>query len=157
MIKERIAYRQTMKILVINSGSSSIKYKLFDMPGEDEAAKGLIEHIGETGSKICSHQMGLSMILEEINSVSAVGHRVVHGADKFQKPALINEEVIRDIRQCCGIAPLHNPANLSGILACKKLLPGCRKSQYLIPPSTIRFLHTPTSTGFLLNITRDLA
>jgi len=113
-----------MKILVINSGSSSIKYKVFDMPGERETARGLIEHIGEKGSKVHNHHEGLSIILEKGNSVCAVGHRVVHGAEKFQKPALINDEVIRDIRKCCVIAPLHNPANLAGILACKKLLPG---------------------------------
>jgi len=113
----------TMKILVINSGSSSIKYKLFEMPKERLLSKGLIEHIGEKGYKIHDHYTGLKMILRRIDSVSCVGHRVVHGAEKFKKPVLIGNEVIRDIRQCCEIAPLHNPANLAGILACKKLLP----------------------------------
>lgn len=94
------------------------------MPGEHETAKGMIEHIGERDSKVKDHHTGLSLILKKINSVSAVGHRVVHGAQMFQKPVLINDEVIKDIRRCCVIAPLHNPANLSGILACKKLLPG---------------------------------
>jgi acetate kinase len=116
-----------MKILVINSGSSSIKYKLFQMPQERLLSKGLIEHIGEEGSDIQDHYTGLKLILEEIDGVSAVGHRVVHGAEKFQKPAVVDNLVIKDIRECFEIAPLHNPANLEGILACKKLLPGVKQ------------------------------
>jgi acetate kinase len=112
-----------MKILVINSGSSSIKYKLFKMPGERLLSKGAIEHIGEEGYAVHNHYTGLKMILEKVDAVSCVGHRVVHGAQKFEKPVLIDRAVIQDIRQCCAIAPLHNPANLAGILACKKLLP----------------------------------
>jgi len=112
-----------MKILVINSGSSSIKYKLFDMPQEQNSIHGVIEHIGERGSKIQDHYAGLRVVLGKIKQVDAVGHRVVHGAEKFKKPTLINASVIRKIRQCLRLAPLHNPANLAGILACKKLLP----------------------------------
>jgi acetate kinase len=116
-----------MKILVINSGSSSIKYKLFEMPRERVLSHGLIEHIGEEGSSVPDHYTGLKMILEKIDSVGAVGHRVVHGEEKFQKPVVINKAVIREIRLCCAIAPLHNPANLEGILACKRLLPGTKQ------------------------------
>ncbi|MDD5155709.1 MAG: acetate kinase [Candidatus Omnitrophica bacterium] len=116
-----------MKVLVINSGSSSIKYKLFRMPGKKYIAKGTIEHIGEKGSAVCDHYAGLKMILGKINSVDVVGHRVVHGAEKFKEPVLIDNQVVRKIRQCCSIAPLHNPANLAGILACKKLLPGTKQ------------------------------
>lgn len=116
-----------MRILVINSGSSSIKYKLFIMPGERSIAKGIIEHIGEKGSKIKDHYTGLRIVLGKIKHVDAVGHRVVHGAEKFKKSIPINASVIRKIRQCCSLAPLHNPANLAGILACKKLLPGIRQ------------------------------
>jgi len=116
-----------MKILVINSGSSSIKYKLFDMPEEKLILKGLIEHIGEKGSHIRNHYTGLKAILRKINSVCAVGHRVVHGQELFKKPVLIDNSVIQKIRQCCQIAPLHNPANLAGIMACKKLLPKVRQ------------------------------
>jgi acetate kinase len=112
-----------MKVLVINSGSSSIKYKLFDMPREKLISKGVIEHIGEKGSQIKDHYTGLKIILGKINGVEAVGHRVVHGAEGFKRPVLINESVIRKIKQCCALAPLHNPANLTGILACKTLLP----------------------------------
>lgn len=116
-----------MKILVINSGSSSIKYKLLFMPQEKVTAQGLIGHIGEKGSKIRDHYTGLKNILEKITAVDAVGHRVVHGGEKFKKPVLIDDSVIRKIRQCCAFAPLHNPANLAGILACKKLLPGIKQ------------------------------
>ncbi|MDD5409332.1 MAG: acetate kinase [Candidatus Omnitrophica bacterium] len=116
-----------MKILVINSGSSSIKYKLFDMPAELLISKGTLEHIGEKGSKFADHYSGLKTILEKVDSVQAIGHRVVHGAEKFKKPAQVNAKVINGIKECCAIAPLHNPANLSGILACQKLLPGVKQ------------------------------
>lgn len=116
-----------MRILVINCGSSSIKYKLFAMPAHRLISKGLIEHIGEKGSAVQDHYAGLRIVLKKVDGVGAVGHRVVHGAEKFKKPVLINAAVIRKIKQCCSIAPLHNPANLAGILACKKLLPGIRQ------------------------------
>lgn len=112
-----------MKILVINCGSSSIKYQLFSMPHSKIISKGIIEKIGEKGSLIKDHYVGLKIILERVDGIDAIGHRVVHGAETFKEPVLINEKVIRKIRQCCEIAPLHNPANLAGILACKKLLP----------------------------------
>lgn len=119
--------KQNMKVLVINNGSSSIKYKLFDMPRERNIARGIIEHIGEKGSKIQDHYTGLKIILGKISHVDVVGHRVVHGAEKFKEPVLIDKPVIQKIRQCCQLAPIHNPANLAGILACKKLLPGIRQ------------------------------
>lgn len=117
-----------MKILVINSGSSSIKYKLFLMPGARVLSKGLIEHIGEEGSEVKDHYTGLKRILDDVDGVNAVGHRVVHGAESFTAPALIDAAVIRKIKQCCVIAPLHNPANLAGIEACTHLLPGVRQA-----------------------------
>ena len=116
-----------MQILVINSGSSSIKYKLFEMPLERVLSHGTIEHIGEKESAIKDHLTGLKIILKRINHVHVVGHRVVHGAEQFKKPVLINLNVIKDIKACCEIAPLHNPANLAGILACKRLLPGIKQ------------------------------
>ena len=116
-----------MKILVINSGSSSIKYKLFKMPQERLLTKGSIEHIGEKGAKVLNHYSGLKSILEKICAVQAVGHRVVHGAEKFKKPAVVNQAVINGIKKCSAIAPLHNPANLAGIIACQRLLPGVRQ------------------------------
>lgn len=117
-----------MKILVINSGSSSIKYKVFDMPKETVVSKGAVEHIGEKGSGIKDHYTGLKLALRQVDGVHAVGHRVVHGGEEFKKPVLINAAVIRSIRKFCAIAPLHNPANLEGILACKKLLPGVKQA-----------------------------
>jgi acetate kinase len=116
-----------MRILVINSGSSSIKYKVFAMPEEKAAASGIVENIGEKKSKIKDHLTGLKIILKRINQVDIIGHRVVHGAEKFKRPILIDNSVINKIRQCCAIAPLHNPANLAGILACKRLLPGIKQ------------------------------
>lgn len=113
-----------MKVLVINSGSSSIKYKLFHLPRRKFVLKGVIEHIGEKGSSVQDHYNGLSLVLRKISDVELVGHRVVHGAEQFKEPVVIDNPVIRKIRQCCSIAPLHNPANLAGILACQKLLPG---------------------------------
>lgn len=113
------------------------------MPQENLISKGIIEHIGEKGSKINpvkskspkvatsngvkDHYTGLKIILGKINHVEVVGHRVVHGAQEFKRPVLINKSVIQKIRQCCALAPLHNPANLTGILACKTLLPGIRQ------------------------------
>ncbi|MFH0790778.1 MAG: acetate kinase [Candidatus Omnitrophota bacterium] len=117
-----------MRILVINSGSSSIKYKLFLMPDRTLVSKGLIEHIGEKGSEIQDHYTGIGIILEKINQIDAVGHRVVHGAEEFREPVLINDYVIRKIKQYGILAPLHNPANLTGILACKKLLPDVQQA-----------------------------
>lgn len=116
-----------MKILVINSGSSSIKYKLFAMPSERLITQGSIEHIGEKGSKFGNHYSGLKIILEKIKSPDALGHRVVHGAEEFKKPTVVGQKVIKGIKKCCAIAPLHNPANLAGILACQKLLPGIKQ------------------------------
>ena len=116
-----------MKILVINSGSSSIKYKFFEMPQERLLTKGGLEHIGEKGAEVANHHAGLKTILGKISSVQAVGHRVVHGAEKFKRPVVVNQDVINGIKECCAIAPLHNPANLSGIIACQRLLPGVKQ------------------------------
>ena len=90
-----------MKILVINCGSSSIKYKLFDVLRHKLISGGVIEHVGEKGLSVADHHTGLKNILKKIDSVDAVGHRVVHGAEKFKKPVLINEAVIREIKLCC--------------------------------------------------------
>ena len=116
-----------MKILVINSGSSSIKYKLFQMPQESLLTNGTLEHIGEKDALVPNHHAGLKTILSKVNSVQAVGHRVVRGAEKFNKPVVVNQAVINEIRKCSDIAPLHNPANLAGIMACQKLLPGIKQ------------------------------
>jgi acetate kinase len=93
------------------------------MPKGKVIAAGLVEHIGEKGSRVGDHHTGIRHILQGIHNVEAVGHRVVHGSEKFKEPVLIDNSVIRKIQQCSLIAPLHNPANLDGILASKKLLP----------------------------------
>lgn len=121
-----------MKILVINSGSSSIKYKLFDFPSEKPVDKGVIENIGESKSKIKDHTQGVSLIIKKIlslkevsslNDIKAIGHRVVHGGEKFKQPHLINSQVIKQIEKYGEFAPLHNPANLAGIKCCIKAFP----------------------------------
>jgi acetate kinase len=139
-----------MKILVLNCGSSSIKYKLLDMDTKAILAQGGVEKIGLTGSflkltlpngdkvmlegEILEHQIGIEYILGVITSkkygcigslseIDAVGHRVVHGGEKFNSSVLINEEVIQKIIECIDLAPLHNPPNLNGIYAIKELMP----------------------------------
>lgn len=111
-----------MNILVINCGSSSIKYELFNALKERSLNRGIIEHIGERGNKVKNHYSGLKLILGRINGVDGLGHRVVHGGEEFQKPVLVDREVIRDIQACSHLAPLHNPANLEGIIAARQLL-----------------------------------
>ncbi|MFA5272501.1 MAG: acetate kinase [Candidatus Omnitrophota bacterium] len=121
-----------MKILVINCGSSSIKYKLFKFPKKRLISKGLIEKIGEADSPIQTHSQGVKLIFErlisekivkDIHEISVIGHRVVHGGETFKKPIVIDERVIEKIKECSMLAPLHNPANLAGILGCKEMLP----------------------------------
>lgn len=111
-----------MNILVINCGSSSLKYKFYLMPREKLISKGSIDRIGEKGSLIRNHCQALKKILEEIEGVDAIGHRVVHGGEQFQEPVVIDNRVIRKIKTCCNVAPLHNPANLDGIKACAAIL-----------------------------------
>ena len=121
-----------MKILVINCGSSSIKYKLYQFPKKKLLAKGLIDRIGTRDGDAKSHSHGTKIIFQkllkqgtirDLDEISVIGHRVVHGAEHFRKPTIINERVIRKIKECSKLAPLHNPANLAGIMGCKKLLP----------------------------------
>lgn len=112
-----------MLILVLNSGSSSIKYKLFDISSEKEEliGKGLVERIGE---KVRNHQEALAMILERIDArIDAVGHRVVHGG-RFKEAILVSEEVIKEIDRFSEAVPLHNPAAVLTITESMKLLSG---------------------------------
>lgn len=129
-----------MKILVLNSGSSSIKFQLFEMTERRSIASGIIENIGDGTAKakiysdhgatqetavIRSHQEGMAVIerllnqsgvLQDIGSLDAVGHRVVHGGETFREPVIIDDEVISAINDLIPLAPLHNPANLEGII-----------------------------------------
>lgn len=116
-----------MNILVINCGSSSIKYKFYDFPSERLLSSGLIDKIGEKGSGIINHRQGLELILPKIRGVQAIGHRVVHGGEEFKRPTLIDRKVLRRIKLCSHLAPLHNPANLEGVLASSDILKGLKQ------------------------------
>jgi len=120
-----------MKILVINCGSSSIKYKLFEFPRLTVITKGLIAGIGEEGKSVKNHTQGMRLVfsklienkaVRDLDEIGAIGHRVVHGGEEFFKPHLIDRAVMKKIEENCELAPLHNPANLAGIKASKKLL-----------------------------------
>ena len=140
-----------MKILVINCGSSSLKYQVLDMTNEELICKGLVEKIGIEGSVITHTKTGMEKFVLEVpmadhkdaighvidalqdaehgvvknmNEIAAVGHRVAHGGEKFASSVLIDDEVLKAIEECIGLAPLHNPANLIGIAACQELMPG---------------------------------
>ena len=139
-----------MKILVINCGSSSLKYQLIDMEGENVMAKGLCERIGIPGSKMKhevpdqepyivetdmpDHSVAVKLVFDaltgehgvvsSVDEIGAIGHRVLHGSNKFTQSIIVNEEVKSVIRECFDLGPLHNPANLMGIEACEKVVPG---------------------------------
>ena len=139
-----------MKILILNAGSSSLKYQLIDMDGEKVLAKGLVERIGIEGSHInqkangqvfdatapmANHTEGIQWMLKALldpekgalksmDEIGAVGHRVLHGGERFTASVLVNDEVKEAIKANIPLGPLHNPANLMGIEACEKVMPG---------------------------------
>jgi acetate kinase len=113
-----------IRILVLNSGSSSLKYRLFD--GVETVAKGLVERIGEPGGGASDHGAALRRVIDDLDlrGLDAVGHRVVHGGDRFSAPTVIDDDVFSEIEGLVPLAPLHNPAALTGIAVARKLLPG---------------------------------
>lgn len=140
-----------MKVLVVNSGSSSIKYQLFDMTDESVLAKGLVERIAISGSiinhypsdrepvithqDIPNHRVGIKLmmdallhpdygVIKDISEIVAVGHRVVHAGEKYSGSVLLTDEVMDALKECIELAPLHNPPNILGIEVCKELMPG---------------------------------
>jgi acetate kinase len=118
-----------VKILVLNAGSSSIKYQVFGMDELQVLAGGLIDRIGEAGGEMASHHAALEQIIQRLQAagiagVDAIGHRVVHGGEHFKQPALIDATVVDTIRAMIPLAPLHNPANLEGIEVAQRLFPG---------------------------------
>ena len=140
-----------MKILVLNCGSSSVKFQFIDMDGETVLAKGIVEKIGSTGAllryaqrgekeireiaEVRNHDAAITLVLStlmhprdgvilSLAEIDGVGHRVVHGGEEFSKSVLITGEVKDAIRRCVQFAPLHNPHNLKGIEVCERLLPG---------------------------------
>ena len=138
-----------MKILVLNTGSSSLKYQVIDMEKEETLAKGNFERIGQVNSFLThkvngekhkfehyakNHEQAIEFVisrlvnphygvLKDLSELTAIGHRVVHGGEKFSKPTLITDEVIEEIEDCSELAPLHNPAAVLGIKACKTIMP----------------------------------
>lgn len=139
-----------MKVLVINCGSSSLKYQLIDSETEQALAVGLCERIGIDGrlnhtpaggdkvvieSDMPNHEVAIKMVLDalvdvnhgvikDLKEIDAIGHRLVHGGEKFTKSVIIDEEVIAGVEECNPLAPLHNPANLIGVRACQSIMPG---------------------------------
>mgnify|MGYP004666432829 FL=1 len=139
-----------MKILVLNSGSSSLKYQLIIMDTEEVLAKGNVERIGQNNSflthkvgdekhkfekPVSNHEKAIKFVLKKLQSsvygvikspdeIYAIGHRIVHGGEKFTKPVIIDDEVMRGIEECIELAPLHNPAAILGIKACQAVMPG---------------------------------
>ncbi len=138
-----------MKILVLNTGSSSIKYQLIEMDNEQVLARGLVERIGLPGSRLChrcsdgskvvieadiiDHSKGIKMfidalvnpeygVISSIKEIEAIGHRILHGGEKFFASALINDDVMEAVEQCVELGPLHNPANIVGIRSCRRLM-----------------------------------
>jgi acetate kinase len=111
------------RVLVLNSGSSSVKYRLFN--GSSTVAKGLIERIGEDGGGAPDHRAALQRIMDELDldDLAAVGHRVVHGGPEFSAATLIDDDVVAQVEAMVPLAPLHNPAALTGISVARKLLP----------------------------------
>ena len=139
-----------MKTLVINCGSSSLKYQLIDMEKEESLVQGLVERIGIEGSiltqkvegkdkyiikeNMSNHKEAIEHVLkalmnkehniiQSMNEIGAVGHRVVHGGEKYSHSVIIDNEVLESIRDCISLAPLHNPPNIIGIEACRELMP----------------------------------
>ena len=138
-----------MKILVLNTGSSSLKYQVIDMETEEMLAKGYFERIGQTNSFLThtvngekhkfehyakNHEQAIEFVLSrlvnphygvftDLSELGGIGHRVVHGGEKFSNPVLITEEVIEEIEKCSELAPLHNPAAILGIRACQVTVP----------------------------------
>lgn len=161
-----------MKILVINCGSSSLKYQLIDMTTEKPLAEGIVERIGIEGSVLTqkvegrekyirkldmkNHKKAISLVLEalvdekhgvikSLSEISAVGHRIVHGGEKYSKSVLIDEEVKQSIKDCYKLAPLHNPAHMIGIEACEELMPNVK----MVAVFDTAFHQTMENTAFL--------
>jgi acetate kinase len=129
--REAAGARPATQVLVINSGSSSVKYQLLDMADESRLAAGLVERIGEDGG-VPDHRAALRQVAEELRgqglgldspALAAVGHRVVHGGTLFTAPTLITDEVVAGIEKLVPLAPLHNPANITGIEVARQLRP----------------------------------
>ena len=166
-----------MYILVLNSGSSSIKFKVFRKKNQQLIVQGSVDALGLPHSHLeiqdsanhyfekkfpnADHNLALEMIfktllahhyIENLQQISLVGHRVVHGGEKYTEPALINKKVITEIHKLSSLAPLHNPANLEGILACIKLLPKAKQ----VAVFDTAFHQTMPEIAYLYGLPTDL-
>jgi len=168
-----------MLVFVINCGSSSIKYQLFDMPEKRQLARGVLERIGETGSAVLTHRAGagkwilelsapdhragLDFILQtlttgetgvisDLSEIKAVGHRVVHGGEKIREAVVIDAGVEAVIAQCAELAPVHNPPNLMGIRTAREVLPKCTQ----VAVFDTAFHHTLPKKAFLYPLPMEL-
>ncbi len=112
-----------MKIAVINAGSSSLKVKIFDMQRVCEPVSFLVEHIGEEGANFSNHSDALKSLALDFKALDMIGHRVVHGGERYKKATLINDEVVQNIEKLALLAPLHNPANVVGIEVARAMAP----------------------------------
>ncbi len=112
-----------MNILVVNAGSSSLKIKVIELPSAKVLYTKLIEHIGEKNCVIQNHSQAFYFLDINFNAIDIIGHRVVHGGEKFTKATLINDDVMQTIESFIPLAPLHNPANVAGIKLMQKLMP----------------------------------
>lgn len=166
-----------MNVLVINCGSSSLKYQLIDSESEKALAVGLCERIGIDGkltqknadgektvieANMENHEVAIKMVLDaltdanhgvikSLDEIGAVGHRVVHGGEKFAHSTVINDEVMKAIEECNDLAPLHNPANLIGINACQHLMPGVP----MVAVFDTAFHQTMPKTAYLYGIPHE--
>lgn len=160
-----------MKILSVNAGSSSLKFQMYEMPEEEVLISGVFERIGLPGSfytlkingnkikkeaDLTDHEIAVNIVLNELlenniisdlNEIKGVGHRIVHGADKFSKSVILNEEILKEIEEFNDLAPLHNPANIMGVRAFMKAIPnaievGCFDTAFHQTMSEERYLYS---------------
>ncbi|MFI6160960.1 acetate kinase [Micromonospora haikouensis] len=144
------------RVLVLNCGSSSVKYRLYD--GDEVLAKGTVERVGEPGGGPADHETAVREILDRLGpdglaGLTAVGHRVVHGGRRFTEPVLIDDAVFAAIEELVPLAPLHNPANLAGIRVAREALPGVPQ----VAVFDTAFHHTLPEAAATYAIDRDTA
>lgn len=170
--------QQGSTILVINSGSSSLKYEVYDMPSRESLGRGVVERIGTDGSvlrqngwngtisqqrPIADHKAALRMmadallderngLLDSLNEIAGVGHRVVHGGESYSESVVVDDEVVAAIKQNVELAPLHNPANLTGIVEARELIPGAPQ----VAVFDTAFHQTLTPAAYLYGLPREL-
>lgn len=168
-----------MLVFVINCGSSSIKYQLFDMPARRQLARGLLERIGESGSAVLTHRAGEgkwileldapdhraglghilhalvsgeTAVIDDLSRIRAVGHRVVHGGEEIREAVVIDDAVEAVIERCAELAPVHNPPNLVGIRTARAVLPGCTQ----VAVFDTAFHHTLPKKAYLYALPLEL-